>query len=61
LFTLIAKKNVGYALHYYVNANGTTAVPGTSSAPNPKFWELTHKNGKGFILIANGKEIVHDM
>jgi hypothetical protein len=52
--SLVAKKNVGYTLRYNLDPNGTAAVPGTSSAPNPEFWELTYKNDKGFVLIEGG-------
>jgi hypothetical protein len=52
---------VGHALHYNVGANGTAVVPGTSSAPNPEFWELTYKDAKGFVLIEGDEEIVRDV
>jgi hypothetical protein len=52
---------MGYALHYNVDANWTAVVPGTSSAPNPEFWELMYKNGEGFVLIQGGEEIVRDV
>lgn len=52
---------MGYALHYNVDPNGTATVPETSSAPNPEFWELVYKNGKGFILIEGDEEIERDI
>ena len=48
---------MGYALHYNIDPTGAVAVPGTSSDPNPEFWELTYKDGKGFILIEGSEEI----
>ena len=50
---------MGYALHYDIDPTGTVAVPGTSSDPNPEFWEPTYKDGKGFILIEGSEETVH--
>lgn len=46
---------------YNIDANGTAVVPGTSSVPNPEFWKLAYKNGKGFVLIEGGEEIVRDV
>jgi len=55
------KKNVGYTLHYNVDPAVPSPLAATSSAPNPELWELTHKAGKGFVLIDNDEEIVHDI
>ncbi|EGN96974.1 hypothetical protein SERLA73DRAFT_185239 [Serpula lacrymans var. lacrymans S7.3] len=57
------KKNVGFALHYNIDATGLAVLPATSAAPNPELWALQHKHGKGFVLIdsESGKEDVRDI
>ncbi|KAH9984492.1 hypothetical protein BJV77DRAFT_914274, partial [Russula vinacea] len=42
------KVNEGYALHWNLNAKHTAALPSRSpNAPNPEFWKLKYKYGKG--------------
>ena len=58
---MTAKKNVGYALHYNLEADKKTPLKDEKKAPNPEIWELVHKKGKGFVLVQDGEEIERDM
>ncbi|VDB91691.1 unnamed protein product [Peniophora sp. CBMAI 1063] len=56
------KRNVGYALHYNLQPDQRTPTAGSTSAPNPEVWQLTHKDNKGFVLVQeDGTEENHDM
>lgn len=63
LQSLIAKKNMGFALHYNINASRTVVPPATLTAPNPELWELQYRDNKEFILInsESGNEEVRDI
>ena len=62
LLSLTAEKNVGFALHYNLDSTGVAPLTATPSAPNPEFWVLQYKSGKGFVLAdESGNEQERDI